>query len=82
MKELRLTIIEEAKRVDVSIIDADSVLDKIKNTPGHKFAPGAGQLQDLIATVLSNCGDTDKVEIGPDGAFHNVADGGKVPVAL
>lgn len=87
MTELRVSIIKndtdptKDKRVEIHVTDADTFLDKIKSTQGHPFQPAAGELKDLVATVLAKCGDTDKIEIGPDGAFHcNV--GGKTPIAL
>ena len=80
------------KRVDIHITDADTVLDGVKNTPNHPLAMGAGELKDLVATVLAKCGDTDKVEIGvdqlgnanPTSAFLCKGDGSgaKVPFSM
>lgn len=87
MIEIRLTIIKnhedptQDKRVDIHVTDADAVLDKIQNTQGHAFAPGAGELKDLVAKILTKCGDTDKIEIGPTGGFHCTAEG-KTPFSL
>lgn len=72
MKEIRLSVIQndldpaKDKRVDIHITDADAVLDGIKGDTGNPFAAGAGELKDLVNTVLAKCGDTDKVEIGVD----------------
>ena len=81
MTELRLSIIKnhedpsQDKRVEIHVADAEAVLGKIKNTQGHAFAPGAAELLELVNKALANCGDTDKIEIGPGGAFHCTADG-------
>jgi hypothetical protein len=98
MLELRLSIIKthddptQDKRVDIHVTDADAVLGKIKNTQGHAFAPGAGELLDLANKTLANCGDTDKIEVGvdadgnpsPGSACHHKGDGSgaKVPFTL
>jgi hypothetical protein len=72
MKEIRLSIIQndldpaKDKRVDIHITDADAVLSGIQATAGHPLQMGAGELGDLVKTVLAKCGDTDKVEIGVD----------------
>ena len=72
MKEIRLSIIQnhedpaKDKRVDIHITDADAVLGGVKATTGHPLQAGAGELEDLVNTVLAKCGDTDKIEIGVD----------------
>jgi hypothetical protein len=97
MKEIRLSIIQndqdpaKDKRVDIHITDADAVLNGVKAS-GSPLALGAGELLDLIGTVLAKCGDTDKVEIGvdqqgnanPTSAFVSKGDGSgaKIPFAL
>lgn len=98
MKEIRLSIIqnhedpEKDKRVDIHITDADAVLGGIKATSGHPLQAGAGELADLVNTVLAKCGDTDKIEIGidvdgkpnPKSAFVAKGDGSgtSVPFAI
>lgn len=81
MTEIRLSIIKnhddpsKDKRVEIHVTDADAVLDNIKDAPDHQFKALAGELKELVATALAKCGDTDKIEIGPGGAFHCTAEG-------
>jgi hypothetical protein len=97
MNELRISVIQnhddpaKDKRVDIQITDVDAVLGGIKGTPSNPLAPGAGELLDLVKTVLAKCEDTDKVEIGrdeegkinPAAAFvHQAVSGKKVSFSL
>jgi hypothetical protein len=72
MKEIRLSIIQndedpgKDKRVDVHIINADAVLSRIAGKQDHPFQGPAAQLFNLVNSVLANCDDTDKIEIGVD----------------
>jgi hypothetical protein len=81
MTEIRLSIIKnhedpsQDKRVEIHVADVDAVLDNIKDTPDHQFKALAGELKFLVTTALAKCADTDKIEIGPGGAFHCTADG-------
>jgi hypothetical protein len=96
MNEIRLTIIKnhqdptQDKRVEIHVTDADAVLAAIKDKPDHQFKALAGELTFLVTTVLANCGDTDKIEIGldaegkpnPTSAFRHKGDGSGEKVAF
>ena len=81
MSQIKLSIINNEKHVSIEIADAETVLNQLATgtSPLKAIAPALSQ---VVASVMKNAGDTDKIELTPTGGIHHKANGEKVPFAL